>query len=278
MKLRPDSGKPRQQSTGPRTAAGKRRSSRNSTKHGIFSGNLILDGEIQADFDAVLLDLQTHFQPRGCMEKYLIEQLATQMWRKRRILLAETAVISRSPGFLGNRADLDFPYLRLLRICLKDGSTPVPAKVALVQTAAQKLQELILAVQADEFDFMEAIGTLQDIYGGVATDGSTMNIATQLSVLGMLSISSKRPEDLLSREECAKHFVQILESERDRFVALVNEENQKDIAYTSLSSLIPAEGDLDRILRYEAHLSREFDRTLNQLERLQSARRVSSQQ
>jgi hypothetical protein len=104
-----------------------------------------------------------------------------------------------------------------------------------------------------------------------------MNIATQLSVLGMLSISSKRPEDLLSREECAKHFVQILESERDRFVALVNEENQKDIAYTSLSSLIPAEGDLDRILRYEAHLSREFDRTLNQLERLQSARRASQQ-
>jgi hypothetical protein len=211
------------------------------------------------------------------MEKYLIEQLAIQMWRKRRILLAETAMISRSPGFLGNRVQPDFPNLGLLRPCLKDGSAAVSAKMALVQTATRKLQELILAVQAKSFNFMEAIGALQNIYGGVTTDSSTINFATELSLLGILSTSSERPEDLPSREECEKHFVQILESERDRFLALLDEESQKDIVYTSRSSLIPAEGDLDRILRYEAHLSREFDRTLNQLERLQSARRISSQ-
>jgi hypothetical protein len=39
------------------------------------------------------------------------------------------------------------------------------------------------------------------------------------------------------------------------------------------SSLLPPPPDLDRIVRYESHLSREFDRKLSQLERLQRARR-----
>ena len=42
---------------------------------------------------------------------------------------------------------------------------------------------------------------------------------------------------------------------------------------TSLTSLLPPQADLDRIVRYESHLSREFDRKLSQLERLQRARR-----
>jgi hypothetical protein len=275
MRLRPDASRPSQQSTGPRTVAGKRRSSRNSTKHGIFSRNLILDGELQVDFDAVLSDLQVHFQPRGRMENYLIEQLAIQMWRKHRVLLAETAMISRSPGFLGNRTAADFPNLKLLRSCLKDGSTPVSAKVAVAQTAAEKLHELLVAVKTRGFEFMNDVATLQDIYGGAT--GDSTDITTRLSLLGILSTTSEIPgADSPSPEECAKYFSELLESERDRFFALIDEETQKDVGYTSRSSLIPSEGDLDRILRYEAHLSREFDRTLNQLERLQSVRRTSA--
>ena len=35
---------------------------------------------------------------------------------------------------------------------------------------------------------------------------------------------------------------------------------------------VPPQAVSDRLIRYEAHLSREFDRTLNQLERLQRMR------
>ena len=37
--------------------------------------------------------------------------------------------------------------------------------------------------------------------------------------------------------------------------------------------LVPKYEVLGRLLRYEAHLSREFDRTLSQLERLQRMRK-----
>jgi hypothetical protein len=42
--------------------------------------------------------------------------------------------------------------------------------------------------------------------------------------------------------------------------------------YQTIAALIPVWGDLDRIIRCEAHLSREFDRILSKLERLQRIR------
>ncbi len=43
--------------------------------------------------------------------------------------------------------------------------------------------------------------------------------------------------------------------------------------YTINASLVLPQDVLDRLLRYEASLDRAFDRTLNQLERLQRMRR-----
>ncbi len=40
-----------------------------------------------------------------------------------------------------------------------------------------------------------------------------------------------------------------------------------------LAALVPPQETMDRVVRYEAHLSREFDRILNRLERVQRMRR-----
>jgi hypothetical protein len=40
----------------------------------------------------------------------------------------------------------------------------------------------------------------------------------------------------------------------------------------TVAAVVPSHEALDRIIRYEAHLSREIDRTLNRLERLQRMR------
>jgi hypothetical protein len=42
--------------------------------------------------------------------------------------------------------------------------------------------------------------------------------------------------------------------------------------YQTIAALVPSQDVVERLLRYEAHLGREFDRTLNQLERLQRIR------
>ena len=43
--------------------------------------------------------------------------------------------------------------------------------------------------------------------------------------------------------------------------------------YQTSAAVIPGQEVSDRLIRYEAHLSREIDRTLNQLERLQRMRK-----
>jgi hypothetical protein len=59
-----------------------------------------------------------------------------------------------------------------------------------------------------------------------------------------------------------------LEELRERSLALCFER----IEYNKLTHLVPPPAVSERLLRYETHLSREFDRTLSQLERLQRMR------
>jgi len=85
-------------STGPRSAEGKRKSSRNSLKHGIFSKDLIVrEGEGREntrEFLRLLEDLREDFQPVGTTEELQVELIAADFWRYRRVLRAERAEIT----------------------------------------------------------------------------------------------------------------------------------------------------------------------------------------
>ena len=50
-------------------------------------------------------------------------------------------------------------------------------------------------------------------------------------------------------------------------------QDDKKEVYGRLAALVPPQDAMDRLVRYEAHLGREFDRILNQLERVQRMRR-----
>jgi hypothetical protein len=61
-----------QKSTGPKTATGKKRVSRNAVRHGFFSKFLLIqhrDGkESQDEYDDFYADVRKHFQPIGWLE------------------------------------------------------------------------------------------------------------------------------------------------------------------------------------------------------------------
>lgn len=81
-------------STGPTSEAGKVKSSRNATRHGLLSNRLLLDCEDPAEFDVLLLELQSSLAPVGYIELALVERVAITLWRQRRLVTAETAAIS----------------------------------------------------------------------------------------------------------------------------------------------------------------------------------------
>jgi hypothetical protein len=68
-------------STGPRTEFGKRRSSRNSRRHGIFSRELQLSPEELQEYEALRRGFEADLKPRSALERYLFEDVVTNAWR-----------------------------------------------------------------------------------------------------------------------------------------------------------------------------------------------------
>ncbi len=82
-----------QKSTGPKTAAGKARSSRNAEKYGLFS-NMIAPREeayeTQKQFDRLTEMFYNDFQPQSGIEYVLVERLIVITIRLRRLQIIET--------------------------------------------------------------------------------------------------------------------------------------------------------------------------------------------
>jgi hypothetical protein len=78
---------------GPRTAAGKAASSRNSFKHGLASGQILIEGEDPGAFDSLVADLEADYQPATETEALLVHDLAKFHW------LADRAIRLQAVAF-----------------------------------------------------------------------------------------------------------------------------------------------------------------------------------
>jgi glucose/arabinose dehydrogenase len=85
-------------STGPRTAAGKRRSSQNALKHGLCSRYAVLDGECPATYAIFVREIEEELQPRTTMQRALLPHLANLMWRLDRLPEAQVRMFKQELG------------------------------------------------------------------------------------------------------------------------------------------------------------------------------------
>src|SRR4051812_26435336 len=76
-------------SSGPRTAAGKRRSSQNATSHGVFCRDLVLPGESRAEFDAFRNAFLLRLSPQDVLELLIVDRIVSASWKLRRLQAAE---------------------------------------------------------------------------------------------------------------------------------------------------------------------------------------------
>jgi len=90
----------RRRATGPRTRQGKERSKKNALKHGFFAKAVLLPGESQADFDALLAGFRDRHQPADAFEDHLVETLVVNRWCRRRVFIAESAEIQLRVKFI----------------------------------------------------------------------------------------------------------------------------------------------------------------------------------
>jgi len=70
-------------STGPRTSAGKKKSSQNSRRHGLLGAPSFQSPEQKAEFDKLLSDLRDSFSPQNGAQEIEVRSLAETYWRLR---------------------------------------------------------------------------------------------------------------------------------------------------------------------------------------------------
>jgi hypothetical protein len=89
-----------QKSTGPSTATGKKRVSKNAVRHGFFSKFLLSqhpDGkENPGEYDDLYAGVCKHYQLVGWLEGFWAEKVAVWSWRLRRLIRCETGLIDRA--------------------------------------------------------------------------------------------------------------------------------------------------------------------------------------
>lgn len=90
-------------STGPKTPAGKSAVARNAVSHGLLSRHTLLTGESKAELTNLGKALRARLAPVGEVEAMLADQIIASVWRLRRALKAETALMENA-----GRADAAF--------------------------------------------------------------------------------------------------------------------------------------------------------------------------
>jgi len=255
---------------GPRTLPGKMRSKKNALTHGISAKQLLLKDESEEDFNSLCRELREILGAEGALENELILQLAMLLWRGRRLLKAETAEIRGSVEFLS----LDRLWQQQARAssCTSDLAAQHANPLALEQII-ELLGDLRYHFQHRGFDRENDIAILRKIYGlhNLEKDFPfayfALNIPNQ--------DSDKREEMSRKYGDIKKTTIELIDEELARFEGLKNEIEEVDCSrsgYAELASLVPPQEILERLLRYESHLSREIDRLLNRLERCKRLR------
>jgi hypothetical protein len=69
--------------------------SKNALKHGAFSRELILPGESRKEYERLLAELEAEYSPSGPTETYLVNHLASLLWRERRLQVYRRAKLEK---------------------------------------------------------------------------------------------------------------------------------------------------------------------------------------
>jgi hypothetical protein len=88
-----------QHSTGPRTEAGKQRSSLNALRHGLTAAHLVIGPEDRAEIEQMLAEFRDEIEPKGPLQHALFDQLVSAAWNLRRVRRMETELCAAAQSY-----------------------------------------------------------------------------------------------------------------------------------------------------------------------------------
>ncbi len=216
----------------------------------------------------------------------LVEKLATNLWRYRRLLVAEAAEIEMRAEFVewdeqereGTEARstfrklTDFDFDPENRSLMQKMENPV-----VLERCLNLLESLKSHIEARGFEPGVDLGILKELYGYHQRWAETpLDSYKAWESTAECSDEEREQEGYPSVGECKTHFLKSLQAEIKHLSRYSKERASIESERIRLESLrwnVPNAPQLDRLLRYEATLERAFNKGLIQLERLQRMRR-----
>ncbi len=247
-------------STGPTSAAGKARVSRNALKDGLFANKfLIVDGDAREDrdaYEALQRGLEADFQPVEFIDRLNVRRLGNELWRLDRVAAAEQGAIRKRAD------DLIAAEAERRRREFEDDKNHDPANL--------KRTSLGLQFLIDELDgfFTEVPHLDLTRTPPLPLEQLPEPLAQDLAPLQQ-AVKAQAPED-------AKAFVlralRRLRAKLTRDLGSARERDDMEVDGKRARFMLPATRDMDRILRAKTAAERSADRLQQRLQPLKDAR------
>lgn len=268
---------------GPNTKAGKEVVRQNALQHGILSTTPVIpDVEREEDWEAHRAGLLTSLDPDGHLELELAERIAALTWRLKRVIRYESETITshqesaeedrtfhsasgmlRDP-LLTNTAQAD-EEVEIMEAGLR-AWTSVPGPNSNTELWSADAESMLWDVEragGEELKNIKPPDFLDDweSAGSIVWTGRLLHKA----IAAIAAHVGQEPEELLQEARAvAERDIRLAEQARDRF--------RSDLIELRRERLLPDEGTLNKIVKYEAHLNRQFYQALHELEALQTRR------
>jgi hypothetical protein len=266
-------------STGPKTAAGKAVARLNALKHGALAQSVVMRGhrirESAPQFKQLCQELYASLAPVGPLEEMLVDRIATASWRLRRTRRAESGEVALSVDTGWWQRENHSPVEMLL--LLPPGLSPQPLASHLKRSvegcrylacclrAARRAVEQ--AGELTEAIVQELKRSLRGEAGGLG-ESLQWHLAQGAANPGHLEPEALR---LRQREQALQSLDRGLEDLEHAEAQQAKREAAEERARQA-AALLPSDAKLDKLLRYETAVERQWYRAMHELERLQRQR------
>lgn len=235
----------------------------NAMKHGILSRYTVLSHENDADYESLVNSLMAEHLPAGATEQHLVEELASIIWRKRRVLQAEGATINKGLKESARSAKTVIPAAAPFEMGLSGEGTDIRD---LMDLKPEDVTESQRTARHDLEATTKAIAILRK--GG--------DRAYDKALRALLPDTREWWQEYVDDEEYPADAKGLAAFISEHVTPFVSQQEKESRHHDAIVNQTIGEGlqayRLEKLSRYETHLDRKFERTLAMLIKLKDLR------